>query len=647
VMYRFRHYIVAAIVGVLAFAVRAFNFRHGELPGFHEIVATLDALLPFGQYLRTEEIYLCPPVYYLILKPVAAVGTSLWLVRLPSLLVGSATPVFLYLFMEKHAGALSAFLGAVLLALAPVHVFYSQQADPLVFASAASLVAFVVFLEMRHDHQFKFWIAYDLTLLALLHLHREAAFVAFAFLVLHLTWAWWFRRTAPRLRRRRIPPVAVIFLHHFWVLLLALPWLAIMPTKASWDEPRPTWWDFFSVPVATVFLGKALPLTWLWWGIFGVFYAALFPTLLRLLQRRGGIVKSSLVAVALSWTIPFLWSLSGRCRFFPFTTPALVMPVAFALFGTLLAHSRPLIRVAGFLTAVAAMIMGIMAEARTPSNPPYAKVAKAIEDTATTGSVVVTLPDYAGRMSSYFLGDRYQVVTAEQFFEKWAEVPKEQIIYFASYQFPTREAHPYTLWGALSEFAESKLLFREGTNLAIAARNLNVASLRLWYDDPESLNIVDQPTSAALFIFHPYDNAFRGPEFLRDSPSFNYEFTGRRCVWLVRDSATIPLKVSLEPGHYILRLHASPDFVCPDTGQVYDRSVEVVMRVGEEQVQKILNDEDFIELPIDVEQEINSLTVILRASRLDRVSCPRPVSLALKIYSIAIEAAEPRLQENF
>lgn len=637
-MYRSRHYLVAVFLAVLALLTRTFNFRHGELPGFPEIIATLDALLPFGDYLQTQDISLCPLAYYLMLKPLTLLGTSLWLMRLPSLILGSLTPVLVYLVLRHYAGGLTALFAGVFTALAPLHILYSQLAEPLVIASLASFSAFALFLKMKEEQRLSLWLAYDAALLVLLHAHREAAFVAFAFLILHLARIWWLRATASRLRWRRLPPVAVVLLHHFWVAVIAVPWLAIMPTKASWDEPKPTWADFFLVPIRTYVLGRAVSLSWAWITAFAILYFSLLYSLLHAVRKRGGVAKSALLLTMLAVTLPFLWSLSGRTRFDPVTTPLLVLPIAYALLGSVLAHSRPFLKFCGFLLIVGGMLTGIVQEARKPANPPYARLAAAIEADAPEGAIVVTLPDYAARMSTYFLGHKCQTVSASEFFEKWAEIPNEQSIYFASYQFPTKEAHPYTLWGALTEFSRSRLLFRNCLNLAAAARELNIASLRLWYDDPETLNIVDQPSSTTLFLFHPYDQAFRGSEFLRDNPSFEFEPSGRRCVWLTRESATVPLKVALSPGRYLLRLHASPDFECPDSSMFFDRSVEVLVRIGEEQVQRKLENEGVVELPFEAEDEIKSLTVILGVSRVDVVNCPQPAKIAVKIYSISIES---------
>jgi hypothetical protein len=637
-MYRLRDLSITVFLCALALAARLYNFRHGEPPAFTEIIPIMDALLPVGQYLRTPLLDLCPPAYYLILKPLTLAGSALWLMRLPSLLIGALTPPLLFYMLREHAGRLACFLGAFFLALCPLHIFFSQQAQPPVFAALCVLMAFFFFLEMRRENRLGLWIAYDVALILIFLLHREAAFVGVAFLVLHLARTWWYRATASRMRWRQLPPLGVVLFHHFVVAIVCLPWLALMPTKSEWYEARPLWSDLFSVPIGPLLLGVAQQPTIWWIGAAALFYLVLLPPLIRLLIPQGGVVKGALLVTALIIVLPFLWSLTGRTRFSTVGVPTLAAPLICLLLGSLLAHSRPVVRLPGFVFCVAAMATGFYAQARHVDNPPYAEVARSIEQKAPHGSVVVTWPDFADRMSMYFLGPNYQVVQATEFFEKWGEVTSNQVIYFANYQFPWRGAYPYTILGALSQFAKPSILYRNRLNLAVAATNVDMASLRLWYDDPETFNILDQPTSRTLFMFYPSDKAFRGPEFVTENAPMEYESSGRRCIWLAREFATVPLKVALEPGRYVLRLHASPDFECPDTDERVHRSVNVIMRVGEEQVRSSLDHEGVIELPLEVDVELKTISLMLRVDKVDVVECPRRQAIALKIYSLAIDA---------
>lgn len=635
-MHRFRDFFAAGMLAFVALVVRAYNFRHGEPPSFPEIVASLDAFLPFLEYLRTPQIDLCPPLYYAILKLLTPLGGPLWMMRLPSLIVGALTPALLYLLLRDYGGRLAMFVAGLILATAPVHVFFSQQAEPVVFTSCLVLVVFTHFLSMKTDNSARQWFLYDLSLVMVMLLHRDATFVAIAFFLLHWARHRWLQRVA-RASSIWLGPVHVIVFNHLLVAAASTPWLAIMPTKTAWLELRPTWSDPLKVLLIYPLLGAGVEVSRGWLVAVTVFYLALCPAGAHFLRRRGGVLKSALLASVLFVVLPFVASLEGRPRFNPQALAAIAMPISAVVLGTLIAHSRLLVRwlVLGF--CVSAMLYGVIHQADVRDNPPYAAVANSIEKNVPAGSVVVTWPDFADRMSAYFLGDRYQIVSASEFFEKWAEPPRDRSVAFAVYQFPWKEAHPYTFYAALAQFSDARILFRERLNLAAESHRLNMLGLRLWYDDPDTLNIVDQPSTDTLFLFHPGDQAFQGPEFLHDLPGLAYESSGRKCVWLVREHATIPLKVSLGPGRYNLRLHASPDFECPDTGQRMERRVTVGMRVGEQQVRTTLHEEGFVELALEVEAELRTIDVLLAVDRLDWVSCPRPLPIGLKIYSLAID----------
>lgn len=645
-MHRFRDEFLALILGVLAFVLRVYNFRHGEPPSIGEIVATLDALSSPAVYLQTLQLDLCPPLYYIVLKPLTAFGSSLWLMRLPSLLIGLVTPSILFLLFRRRAGRLASFLAGLLLALSPLHVFYSQQAEPL--ALTIFLICFILYIFIHFDSpsSLRLWVAYDIAMIALLHSHREAAFVAVTFLLMHLLRAWWLKRV-PQAFRQNPVSLTEIWANHLLIAILAFPWLAIMPTKAEWYEPRPSLLDFLRVWAGTLLLGKAVsPPDW-WWAMAVVFYLSLAPAFGHLFHRKGGVGKSALVGALCVTALPLVWSFMGRTRFQIASTPALTLPFFCLLLGELIAHSKKVIRVLAIAFAAGVMFFGSIQQCLVKENPSYDAVARAIEKNAAPGSVVVTWPDFADRVSLYFLGENYKLVAASEFFEKWVQPAPDQPIYLAVYHFPTREAHPYTFVGALTQFANTRLLYREKLNMAFESRHLDMLSLRLWFEDPETLNIVDQPTSTTLFLFTPTDRIFRSSEFIRDNPAFGYDFSGQRCVWLAKEQVLLPLQVTLGPGHYIVRLHGSTSFECADTGCVFSWKSKVLMRIGDEQVQREITGEGYLELPLEVESEMRTISLLIAVDRTQEVNCNgESHRLALKIYSIAIEAGNQSIGKH-
>lgn len=70
-----------------------------------------------------------PPVYHTILHYViAAGGTSEWALRLPSAVFGSISVLLLYVLARQLGHTRGALLGGLLLAVSPLHLWYSQEA---------------------------------------------------------------------------------------------------------------------------------------------------------------------------------------------------------------------------------------------------------------------------------------------------------------------------------------------------------------------------------------------------------------------------------------------------------------------------------------------------------------------------------------
>ena len=94
-----------------------------------------------------------PPLYYLLLRPwLALAGESEFALRFPSAVAGVLTVALLYRVGRVWLGERAAFWAALLLALNPFHLWYSQEARMyalLALLSLAVLWAFVRALPRR------------------------------------------------------------------------------------------------------------------------------------------------------------------------------------------------------------------------------------------------------------------------------------------------------------------------------------------------------------------------------------------------------------------------------------------------------------------------------------------------------------------
>ncbi|AXA36138.1 MAG: hypothetical protein KatS3mg130_2035 [Candidatus Sumerlaea sp.] len=636
-MHDYARWVKLAFVFFLAAAVRSWNFRHGEPPSFEEIVASLAVLQPVGRYLRMLQIDLCPPVYYLVLKPVSWVSTKLWVLRLVSLFAGAATPALLYWLYRRVVGESIAWWAAILLTLNPLHIFYSQEAQPLALAGLASVLAFYFLLgTCLQAESWKYWVGFNVSAIALLHLHREAAFVLAAFLLVHLLRTNLYS-VEPESRRVRWKRLRLIGLNYVLVVVLSIPWLAIMPTKAEWYEPKPDWRELFLVWLRDGFWGLSVKDGGVPVLVTLTLFLVLMPPIFKVLRRGAFAQRAALLLTVLVPLLPFAWSYIGRTRFTLPQTAALALPFYALTLSVLFSWCKPVVRLILVVITVGSLSFGLVRQGIQRDKTDYLAFAKSLEAVAPPGAPIVFWPDFTSQIGDYFFGSTYQIVPASDFFEKWAVIPDDQDIYFALFQFPWKSAHLYTFIGALRYYADADVLWREKLNFAVRAQRLNMLSLRLWYDGPESLNVVDQPTSQTQFIFLPNDPVFRNDQFYWDLKNLSYELDGRRVVWMRGAQALLRLPVALQPGSYVLRVHCGVTFECPDTAQSADREVSVQIRLGEEQKQVAIRNETVVELPFTSESELTSLNVILMVEDTLKLKCVVPLELGLKIYSIAID----------
>ena len=90
-----------------------------------------------------------PPLFYIILRPFAHDGE--WMLRLPSALFGVGAVWLLFLILERMVDKRAALIGALLLAVSPFHVWYSQEARSYALLSFLSLLALHNILEITRE----------------------------------------------------------------------------------------------------------------------------------------------------------------------------------------------------------------------------------------------------------------------------------------------------------------------------------------------------------------------------------------------------------------------------------------------------------------------------------------------------------------
>lgn len=117
-----------------------------------EGASLMAARIPFAQFFEYLKADFHPPLYYLFLKlwlPIA--GNSEWLIRLPDILIGTASIFLVYLLGKSIFGKSSKLplIMAVFLALNPFHIYYTQELRMYNFSAFFVLLSWLALLKNK------------------------------------------------------------------------------------------------------------------------------------------------------------------------------------------------------------------------------------------------------------------------------------------------------------------------------------------------------------------------------------------------------------------------------------------------------------------------------------------------------------------
>jgi Dolichyl-phosphate-mannose-protein mannosyltransferase len=168
-----------------------------------EAISVGEARMGFGamvQYLRTEDVH--PPLYFAVLwLDVRLFGFGELAVRVPSIIAGTLIVPMAYLTGKACLNRRAGYIAAVLATVAPLMVWYSQEARMYAFYMLFALSAIWAQVRCLQDGRWRYWAAFALSSAALFYneyfglmqvVAQVSAFVVFL----------WFRRRTPEGRRR-------------------------------------------------------------------------------------------------------------------------------------------------------------------------------------------------------------------------------------------------------------------------------------------------------------------------------------------------------------------------------------------------------------------------------------------------------------
>ncbi len=336
-----------------------------------------------------------PPLYFVFAWASAKLGDPTVLIRLPSLLLGTALVPLVYLLGQRMVGRVTGLVAAALTAASPQAVYFSTEARPyatLMFLIALSTLMLLVAIEKRRPI---WWIIFSLASIAALYTH----YTALPVLLVQGAWALWAHREADR-------PIVV---SHLVIAASVVPWIPLLAAQggtqnlAFIEAVFPLSFGSFARFTARLVPGyegmgiSEVPGWFAMWILIAAVAIALIGAVVRLAGRGSKILaerppKGLVLAVGLALATPvaiLLYSLVGWDIYIPrhllASFPALMIVLAW-LFTSL---PRPLAGVTTLL-ALSALTVGVV-RAHDPdrNRPPLKQAARYIDARADPGDPIV------------------------------------------------------------------------------------------------------------------------------------------------------------------------------------------------------------------------------------------------------------------
>ncbi|MDZ4860097.1 MAG: glycosyltransferase family 39 protein [Candidatus Hydrogenedentes bacterium] len=241
--------IILGAVLVLAFALRlirlgTFSYWHDEV---HNLIASEDvyALVVHGNLISNH-----PPLPYLLVALWRALGfgASEWSMRLLPVAFGVGAVGAMFVLGRRLFGTRAGLFAAFLLAIAPLHVYHSQDLKEYIYLPCVAIVMVHWFYRAVESNRTRDWMVYGV--LAGLACYTEI-FVGPLLVAINF-WAFPLLRSKPGMWRRWLAGNAL-------GALLFLPWFSIMLRKAVGTMVKAeNWWVQPPSPAGVGFYFKAV-----------------------------------------------------------------------------------------------------------------------------------------------------------------------------------------------------------------------------------------------------------------------------------------------------------------------------------------------------------------------------------------------------
>lgn len=183
--YPYKPYIKFSFIFLLGFALRLYNL--GGLSFWFDEAVTVCWTKNLNNLFKLDEC--TPPLYFLLVYVWGILGQTEFILRLSSVIFGLCSIIGIYFLTKLFFDTKSALISSFILAISPLHIFYSQELTVYSFFAFLVLLSVYFLKKALEDGRWGFWIGYALFSALSILTHYIAILILFSELIFFMfTW---------------------------------------------------------------------------------------------------------------------------------------------------------------------------------------------------------------------------------------------------------------------------------------------------------------------------------------------------------------------------------------------------------------------------------------------------------------------------